>query len=182
MSPTDHPHALHDVLEQLSIAEAAELFAPHWEDSVAALPDDVPHFLRADCIREYARWAHLPDDTHEALLLAAERTAASTAPLQFAWHCQRLLGEHFDYETAKIRQWPTLERALGDLSGASYLLVGLAAIPRMRAAHARLGIPDDVTQVALLPVAYTVGDDFKPATRPPPEHITYWNGWKQPLG
>ncbi len=45
-----------------------------------------------------------------------------------------------------------------------------------------LGIPDDVTQVALLPVAYTVGDDFKPATRPPPEHITYWNGWKQPLG
>ncbi len=44
-----------------------------------------------------------------------------------------------------------------------------------------LGIPDDVTQCALLPVAYTVGDDFKPATRRPPEHITYWNSWKQGL-
>lgn len=44
-----------------------------------------------------------------------------------------------------------------------------------------LGIPDDVTQVALLPVAYTKGDDFKPAKRRPPEHITYWNAWKQPL-
>jgi nitroreductase len=44
-------------------------------------------------------------------------------------------------------------------------------------AAALLGIPDDVTQVALLPVAYTVGDDFKPATRPPIETITYWDGW-----
>lgn len=44
-----------------------------------------------------------------------------------------------------------------------------------------LEIPDDVTQCGLLPVAYTIGDDFKPATRRPPEHITYWNAWKQPL-
>ena len=44
-----------------------------------------------------------------------------------------------------------------------------------------LGIPVDVTQCALLPVAHTVGDDFKPATRRPPEHITYWNSWKQAL-
>lgn len=41
-----------------------------------------------------------------------------------------------------------------------------------------LGIPDDVTQCGLLPVAYTVGDDFRPAERRPPEHITYWNAWK----
>ena len=40
-----------------------------------------------------------------------------------------------------------------------------------------LGIPDDVTQVALLPVAYTVGSDFKPARRPAPESITHWNHW-----
>ncbi|MDJ0787068.1 MAG: nitroreductase family protein [Myxococcota bacterium] len=41
-----------------------------------------------------------------------------------------------------------------------------------------LGIPDDVTQCGLLPVAYTVGDEFKPAERRPPEHITYFDGWK----
>ncbi|MEX2393360.1 MAG: nitroreductase family protein [Actinomycetota bacterium] len=41
-----------------------------------------------------------------------------------------------------------------------------------------LGIPDTVTQVALLPVAHTKGTDFKPATRRPASEITYWDGWK----
>ncbi|AQT83162.1 nitroreductase [Mycolicibacterium litorale] len=40
-----------------------------------------------------------------------------------------------------------------------------------------LGIPQTVTQVALLPVAYTIGTDFKPAARPPVQTITSWNGW-----
>jgi nitroreductase len=42
-----------------------------------------------------------------------------------------------------------------------------------------LGIPDTVTQVALLPVAYFTGDDFKPAERMPAKEITYWDGWGQ---
>jgi nitroreductase len=42
-----------------------------------------------------------------------------------------------------------------------------------------LDIPDTVTQTGLLPVAYTLGDDFKPAARRPVEQITYWNGWKR---
>jgi hypothetical protein len=33
--------------------------------------------------------------------------------------------------------------------------------------------------VALLPVAYTIGHDFKPADRKPPEAVSYFNGWKQ---
>lgn len=47
---------------------------------------------------------------------------------------------------------------------------------------ALLGIPDDVMQVALLPVAYTRGTDFRPAERPPVEHIVHWDQWgnKQP--
>ena len=40
-----------------------------------------------------------------------------------------------------------------------------------------LGIPEDVMQVALLPVAYTLGTDFKPAWRQPPEEIVHWDGW-----
>jgi nitroreductase len=40
-----------------------------------------------------------------------------------------------------------------------------------------LGIPDDVTQVALFPVAYTIGTDFKPASRKPVEELTYWDEW-----
>ena len=40
-----------------------------------------------------------------------------------------------------------------------------------------LGLPDDVLQVALLPVAYTIGTDFKRAQRPPVANITHWDRW-----
>jgi nitroreductase len=42
-----------------------------------------------------------------------------------------------------------------------------------------LGVPETVTQTALLPVAYYTGDDFKPAPRQPVEKVVYFNGWKQ---
>jgi nitroreductase len=44
-----------------------------------------------------------------------------------------------------------------------------------------LGIPDTVTQVALLPVAYYTGDTFHPAPRRPATEITYFNRWKETL-
>jgi nitroreductase len=44
-----------------------------------------------------------------------------------------------------------------------------------------LGIPDDVTQVGLLPVAYTTVPDFKPAPRRPVEEVAYADRWGRPL-
>ena len=41
-----------------------------------------------------------------------------------------------------------------------------------------LGIPfESITQVALIPVAYTQGETFKPAQRKPLEGIVHVNGW-----
>ena len=40
-----------------------------------------------------------------------------------------------------------------------------------------VGIPATATQAALFPVAYTIGTDFRPASRPPAETITFWNTW-----
>lgn len=40
-----------------------------------------------------------------------------------------------------------------------------------------VGIPNGFTQVALLPVAYYKGDDFKPARRIPARDVTWWNTW-----
>ena len=41
-----------------------------------------------------------------------------------------------------------------------------------------LGIPyDEVTQVALIPVAYTIGTDFKPGRRKPLDSMLHWNAW-----
>ena len=42
-----------------------------------------------------------------------------------------------------------------------------------------LGIPDHITQGALLPVAHFTGDDFKPAQRIPGRERTYWDAWEQ---
>ena len=49
---------------------------------------------------------------------------------------------------------------------------------REKDAAAVLGIPDNVTQTALLPVGYTIGDTFRPADRPPPETITAFDQWQ----
>ena len=41
-----------------------------------------------------------------------------------------------------------------------------------------LGIPyDEVTQAGLLPVAYTIGTDFRPAARDIAEQTVHWNRW-----
>jgi nitroreductase len=42
---------------------------------------------------------------------------------------------------------------------------------------AALGIPENITQAALLPVAYFTGDDFKPAGRQPARNLIHWNTW-----
>jgi nitroreductase len=44
-------------------------------------------------------------------------------------------------------------------------------------AAALLGVPPDVTQTALLPVAYYTGADFRPAKRLPARERTHWNRW-----
>ena len=44
-------------------------------------------------------------------------------------------------------------------------------------ANELLGVPDHMMQVALLPVAYTIGTDFKPAKREPASSITHWERW-----
>jgi nitroreductase len=63
--------------------------------------------------------------------------------------------------------------------GAAYTTLHL---PTERAAAEILGIPETVTQVAMIPVAYYTGDDFKPARRKPVEDVVYVNGWRKLTG
>jgi nitroreductase len=50
-------------------------------------------------------------------------------------------------------------------------------LPHEKEASELLGIPDDYTQVALIPTAYFTGTTFKPAQRPPASSITHWEKW-----
>ena len=58
--------------------------------------------------------------------------------------------------------------------GSCFTTLHLAYEPEIREIFE---MPDEVLQIAMLPVAYTLGTDFKPAKRPPPETITYWDRW-----
>ncbi|MFI2667130.1 nitroreductase family protein [Micromonospora carbonacea] len=44
-----------------------------------------------------------------------------------------------------------------------------------------LGIPDDALQITMLPVAYTVGTDFRAAARRPVNSVTYLDRWGVPF-
>lgn len=133
------------VLASLGIPEAVPLLSPHWADSAATLPDSTPDFLTPPAIARNRGLARLAPEADPVLCRVASRIDAS-APLRLlAWHCQRLLCRHLDYETAQIRQWPVLDAALGDEAGAFYLLVGLAAIPVIQAQHQKLGIADPIS-------------------------------------
>jgi len=56
--------------------------------------------------------------------------------------------------------------------GSTYTTLHLAF---ERRAGELLGIPREVSQAGLLPIAYTKGTDFSPATRPPVEDIAFWD-------
>lgn len=58
--------------------------------------------------------------------------------------------------------------------GSSLTCIHLHHADEMAAA---LELPDTFTQVALLPVAYTLGLDFRPAQRLARDEVVHWNGW-----
>ena len=43
-----------------------------------------------------------------------------------------------------------------------------------------LGIPADVTQTVLLPIAWTKGAVLRPAKRRGADEVAYWNAWGRP--
>lgn len=51
-----------------------------------------------------------------------------------------------------------------------------------REAGELLGIPDTVTQLALIPVAYSTGTEFKAGDRRDVDQVVYWNRWRNTAG
>jgi len=136
---------LTEVLTELAVPQSEELLAPHWEESLASLPPGRPSFLDPEEFIHSREFAGLPADADASLRDAAEAIAASPALLELAWHCHQLVYVHRDYAPNNIHQWPELEDALGELSGAFYLLILLSGVPQMIRLHSDMGIPAEVT-------------------------------------
>lgn len=145
-------------------------------------------------------WLGLVSDDYRERALAAEPDPVARAAWIRMMDSARYLAEHFPEVPAILV--PCID---GRLDGASAGVQALkwgsiiqAAWSFMLAARSRglgtcwttvhlaeeaavaeiLGIPlGEVQQVALIPVAYTLGTDFKAGTRKPADQFIHWNGW-----
>ena len=135
---------LSDILRELHVEAALPALGDHWDESEACFPAAGPRFLDPAAIRQWRKRGGLPAEADAELVEAARLIAARPALLHLAWHCHRLLFDRLDFDRRQIDRWPILDAALGDLSGAFYLLVALDAIPRIDAVHERLGVTGQV--------------------------------------
>jgi len=117
--------------------------------------------------RNFAAWTYLAERLHEVpvhVVACAEGRVEGMTPSMAASRYGSVLPAVWSFMLAL--------RARG--VGAAWTTLH---IRYEREAATLLGIPADMMQVALLPVAYYRGTDFKPAQRIPARERTYWNRW-----
>jgi nitroreductase len=176
------PEVLEDCLRIAQQAPAAGALLDSFRWLVVRDPD-----LKAKIavpVRELGRKAH---ETYGHL--ASERTMAS------ARHLLDVLDRIPVFVIACMKGTPTGDNAaMTAFYGSAYpaiwsfqlalrtrglgsTIVGYHLMGREREVSDLLGIPEDVTQIALMPVAYTTTTNFRPAARPPIRDVTYYDRW-----
>lgn len=136
---------LNQVLADLQLDVDRELLAPYWDEDVACLPQS-PDLLQPETFLALREYVSL-DAAVDPLLEQVAAEIRSSEPLKALWwHCTRLVFHHLDYPGPNMRQWPVLDRILGDAHGVFYLLASLEAVPLMKQEHQALGVPDEVTR------------------------------------
>jgi len=126
---------------------------------------DDPRLARASQVRDSAMY--LSDHMHEAPVLVIpciEGRPDNPAPAAQAGFYGSILPAAWSFMLAL--------RARG--LGAAWTTLHLVYEQEVAKV---LGIPANITQAALLPVAYFTGDDFQPASRVPAAELTYWDQW-----
>jgi nitroreductase len=144
----------------------ASIFRQAQADHLAEMPAFAPP-SDPQTARVYESAAHLADVMHRVPLLVLPCIEGRPEELAHTY-AAALYGSIYP----AVWSFMLALRARG--IGSSWTSIHLR---REREAAELLGIPDGVTQVALLPVAYFTGDDFRPAARPPVETITHVDGW-----
>lgn len=134
----------------------------------ARAANDTPSMPRRDVLRVYRSAQYLADHMGEAPVLVIPCIAG------------RLDGATQEEQAG---QWGSILPATW-----SFMLAARARglgtcwttlhLPHEREVAAVLGIPyEEVMQAALIPVAHTIGEEFRPGPRRPLETIIHWDGW-----
>ncbi len=167
-SQTWHWMVVTDPEKKRALAEIyATYFDPYIDTPGRAYKDGDPRAARADAVSSSARY--LRDHFHEvpAMVIPCTwgRLPAGTENFMAAGFYGGILPAVWSFMLALRSKglgsaWTTLH------------------LPGERDAAELLGIPyDQVTQVGLFPVAYTIGTNFKLASRVPAAELTHWDTW-----
>ncbi|MFA5203735.1 MAG: acyltransferase domain-containing protein [Lentisphaeria bacterium] len=119
-------------------------FAPFWDAAQAVFPDHRPAFLQPDTLRDAWQYGSFNEAFPAAVTALADRIAGDPALLRLAWyvHWRVFAGPRESLQW----EWPELRASLGDDAGLFYLTAALAFIPAVRAYHATLPLPEQVTR------------------------------------
>ena len=151
----------------------AELYRRGHDPYLAAQRAAAQQAGRADVVNILDSSQHLSDHLHEVPVLVIPCLL------------QRLPENASVFETASLygsivpAVWSFMLALRSRGLGSAYTTLHLV---NEREAGEALGIPETVTQVALVPVAYYTGDSFTPARRRPVEEVVYVNRWRRKLG
>ena len=143
-----------------------EAFRKYWEASVAANPEAFENPPPA-VQRMIESAEFLTEHFHEVPVHVLFCSAGNLVDLP-------LFEQASAYGSIIPAAWSFMLAARARGLGCCWTTVHLMGADK---AQAVLDLPDDITQTALLPVAYYKGEDFKPAGRMPLESVLHWNGW-----
>ena len=122
-----------EVLAHLGVDDPADCLTSYWDESHRTYPQTHTvqasriRFLQPEAIIQTRTFAGLPHSADATLLAAAAQIRGSAELSALIWHCSHLAFEQFEFPAAQIRHWPDPIPALGELSGAFYLLIDISA-------------------------------------------------------
>jgi nitroreductase len=149
-------------------ARVAELYRSGFDGLADRFRDQIPEEMRDQKLpNERPTYVGLAENLHRmpALILVCSegRPVSDNLAMQVAF-----------YGSVLPAAWSLMLALRASGLGATWTT--LLVTEEKRVAEA-LGIPADVTQTILLPVAYTKGAVLKPAKRKGAGEVTYWNHW-----
>jgi len=152
---------LKNILSELGETELQEAIEPFWDQAIVAYPSQGPSFLEPQEFRSSRDYAGFTAEVDAQLSKMAARIRGNPALSQMAWYCY---WRTYECSDPKAGCFPKMEYALGQQAGIFHLLIGLAWIPRLRAYHQTLVLPEAVThetaqQVRCFSINYHMAQD-----------------------
>lgn len=156
------------VTEEAAKQQVAELYRAGFDSLTDRFRGELPADIRReDLPSEKPTYRGLAENLHRmpALILVCSegRPDPESMPLQVAF-----------YGSVLPAAWSLMLALRARGLGTTWTTLLVTEEKRVAAA---LGIPEDVTQTILLPVAYTKGAVLRPAKRKAAHEVTFWNRW-----